>query len=151
MDNFITFITEPVLVKVLITSFKIAFFTTAVCLLVGYPAAYFMAKLGEKYRNMMMYLITFPTWINMLVRTYAWMGMLQEDGLFNKLFEMIGLGAVQLIGTEGAVVFVMVYNFLPFMILQIYTSLVKMDKSYLEAASDLGANALQSFWKITFP
>lgn len=151
LDNFITFITEPVLVKVLITSFKIAFFTTAVCLLVGYPAAYMMAKLGEKYRNMMMYLITFPTWINMLVRTYAWMGMLQEDGLFNKLFEMIGLGTVQLIGTEGAVIFVMVYNFLPFMILQIYTSLVKMDKSYLEAASDLGANGLQSFWKITFP
>ena len=151
LDNFITFITEPVLVKVLITSFKIAFFTTALCLLVGYPAAYFMAKLGEKYRNMMMYLITFPTWINMLVRTYAWMGMLQDDGLFNKLLEMIGLGTVQLIGTEGAVIFVMVYNFLPFMILQIYTSLVKMDKSYLEAASDLGANGLQAFWKITFP
>lgn len=151
LDNFIYFITEPVLLKVLGTSFKIALLTTIACLLVGYPASYFMAKLGDKYRNMMMFLVTFPTWINMLVRTYAWMGMLQEDGLFNKLLEMIGLGTVQLIGTEGAVVFVMVYNFLPFMILQIYTSLVKMDKSYLEAASDLGANALQSFWKITFP
>ena len=151
LENFIYFITEPVLLKVLATSFKIAFFTTAVCLLVGYPAAYFMAKLGEKFRNMMMFLITFPTWINMLVRTYAWMGMLQDDGIFNKLLEMLGLGTVHMIGTEGAVIFVMVYNFLPFMILQIYTLLVKMDKSYLEAASDLGANGFQSFWKITFP
>lgn len=151
LDNFIYFIQEPVLLKVLFTSFKIAFFTTIICLLVGYPASYFMAKLGEKYRNMMMFLVTFPTWINMLVRTYAWMGMLQEDGLFNKLLEMVGLGTVQMIGTEGAVIFVMVYNFLPFMILQIYTSLVKMDKSYLDAASDLGANAFQSFWRITFP
>lgn len=151
LENFIYFISEPVLLKVLVTSFKIALFTTIVCLLVGYPAAYFMAKLGEKYRDLMMLLITLPTWINMLVRTYAWMGMLQEDGLFNQILNAVGLGTVQMIGTEGAVVFVMVYNFLPFMILQIYTSLVKMDKSYLEAASDLGANAIQAFTRITFP
>lgn len=151
LENFIYFISEPVLLKVLAMSFKIALFTTIACLIVGYPAAYFMAKMGEKYRDLMMLLITLPTWINMLVRTYAWMGMLQEGGLFNSILEAVGLGTVQMIGTEGAVIFVMVYNFLPFMILQIYTSLVKMDKSYLEAASDLGANHVQAFWKITFP
>lgn len=151
LDNFLYFLKEPVLLKVLATSFKVALFTTVICILVGYPAAYFMAKLGSRYRSMMMLLITLPTWINMLVRTYAWMGMLQEDGLFNVLLGYLGIGPVQMIGTEGAVVFVMVYNFLPFMILQIYTSLVKMDTSYLEAASDLGANRMQSFWNITFP
>lgn len=151
LENFIYFLTEPILLKVLATSFKIALFTTIICVLVGYPAAYFMAKLGYKYRNLMMLLITLPTWINMLVRTYAWMGMLQDDGLFNVLLGYLGIGPVQMIGTEGAVVFVMVYNFLPFMILQIYSSLVKMDQSYLEAASDLGANRFQSFWNITFP
>lgn len=151
LENFIYFLTEPVLLKVLATSFKIALFTTMICVVVGYPAAYFMAKLGPKYRNMMMLLITLPTWINMLVRTYAWMGMLQSDGLFNIILGYLGIGPIEMIGTEGAVIFVMVYNFLPFMILQIYTSLIKMDKSYLEAASDLGANHFQSFWRITFP
>ena len=150
-DNFIYFLSEPILLKVLMTSFKIALITTVISILLGYPAAYFMAKLGSKYRNMMMLLITLPTWINMLVRTYAWMGMLQDDGLFNGLLGYLGIGPVQMIGTEGAVIFVMVYNFLPFMILQIYTSLVKMDASYLEAASDLGANSFQTFWRITFP
>lgn len=151
LENFWYFLTEPILLKVLFTSFKVALITTVICIFIGYPAAYFMAKLGPKYRNLMMLLITLPTWINMLVRTYAWMGMLQEDGLFNVLLGYLGIGPVQMIGTEGAVIFVMVYNFLPFMILQIYTSLVKMDESYLEAASDLGASRFQSFWKITFP
>ena len=150
-DNFIYFLTDPALLRVLMTSFKIAIYTTILCILIGYPAAYFMSKLNEKYRTTVLLLITLPTWINMLVRTYAWMGMLQVDGLFAQILGMLGIGDVQLIGTEGAVIFVMVYNFLPFMILQIYTSLSKMDKSYLEAASDLGANKVQSFWRVTFP
>lgn len=150
-DNFIYFLTDSALLRVIVTSLRIAIETTLVCIAIGYPAAYFMSKLDDKYRNIVMLLITLPMWINMLVRTYAWMGMLQNDGLFNVILGYFGIGPVQLIGTEGAVVFVMVYNFLPFMILQIYSSLTKMNKSYLEAASDLGANRFQSFWKITFP
>lgn len=150
-DNFIYFLTDTALLRVLVTSLRIAVETTAVCILIGYPAAYFMSKLSDKYRNLVMLLITLPMWINMLVRTYAWMGMLQNDGLFNVILGYLGIGPVQMIGTEGAVVFVMVYNFLPFMILQIYSSLTKMNKSYLEAASDLGANRFQAFRKITFP
>lgn len=151
LNNFVSFLTDATILKVLAVSFKIAIYTTIVCIIIGYPAAYFMAQLGEKYRNTMLLLITLPTWINMLVRTYAWMGMLQQDGLFNTILGYIGIGPVKMIGTEAAVVFVMVYNFLPFMILQIYTSLLKMNKSYLEAASDLGANKIQAFWKVTFP
>lgn len=151
LANFMYFLKEPILLKVLLTSLKVALITTIISVIIGYPAAYFMAQLGPRNRSMMMLFITLPTWINMLVRTYAWMGMLQEDGLFNVLLGYLGIGPVNMIGTEGAVIFVMVYNFLPFMILQIYTSLVKMDTSYLEAASDLGANKIQSFWRITFP
>lgn len=151
LANFMYFLKEPILLKVLLTSLKVALITTIISVIIGYPAAYFMAQLGPRHRSMMMLFITLPTWINMLVRTYAWMGMLQEDGLFNVLLGYLGIGPVNMIGTEGAVIFVMVYNFLPFMILQIYTSLVKMDTSYLEAASDLGANKIQSFWRITFP
>ena len=151
LDNFIYFLTEPVLLKVLATSFKIALITTVVCILIGYPAAYFMAKLGSKYQNLMMLLITLPTWINMLVRTYAWLGMLQSGGLFDTVLGYLGIGPKQMIGTEGAVIFVMVYNFLPFMILQVYSQLIKMDTSYLEASADLGADRVQSFWRVTFP
>lgn len=151
LENFINFFKEPIYVKVLLLSFKIAIYTTICCIILGYPAAYFMAQLKTKSRNLMMLLITLPMWINMLVRTYAWMGMLQNDGLFNKILGYLGIGPVKMIGTEWAVVLVMVYNFLPFMILQIYSSLSKMDKSYLEAASDLGANRLQSFLRITLP
>lgn len=151
LDNFINFFKEPIYVKVLLLSFKIAIYTTICCIILGYPAAYFMAQLKNKSRNLMMLLITLPMWINMLVRTYAWMGMLQNDGLFNKILGYLGIGPVKMIGTEWAVVLVMVYNFLPFMILQIYSSLSKMDKSYLEAASDLGANRLQSFLRVTLP
>lgn len=151
LDNFLYFLKEPVLLKVLATSFKIALITTIISALVGYPAAYFMAKMGSKYQNLMMLLITLPTWINMLVRTYAWLGMLQSGGLFDTILGYLGIGPKQMIGTEGAVIFVMVYNFLPFMILQIYSQLVKMDGSYLEAAADLGANRMQSFWRVTFP
>ena len=95
--------------------------------------------------------ITIPTWINMLVRTYAWIGILSEGGPFHQILGLIGLGEMELLYTEGAVLLGMVYNFIPFMILQIYTALSKLDKSYLEAASDLGANKVESFLHITLP
>ena len=129
----------------------IAFKTTVICLFIGYPAAYFIARSSEKIQNILIMAITIPTWINMLVRTYAWIGLLSDGGMFQRILGLIGLGDVQLLHTEGAVLLGMVYNFLPFMILQINTSLCKMDHSLLEAASDLGANAYKTFLKVTLP
>ncbi len=151
LDNFIKFFTEKIYIDVLIRSMRIAVITTFFCILLGYPAAYAISRCNERTQSILILMITLPMWINMLVRTYAWMGMLQEDGLFNTILGFIGLGPFKLIHTEGAVVFVMIYNFIPFMILQIYTSLTKMDKSYLEAANDLGATPIQAFLNVTLP
>ena len=96
-------------------------------------------------------MITLPMWINMLVRTYAWIGLLSDGGIFQTLLNMLGFHHTQLLYTEGAVMLGMVYNFVPFMILQINTSLSKMDKSLLEASADLGADPKRTFWKVTFP
>ena len=90
-----------------------------------------------------------PTWVNMLVRTYAWMGILQDEGIFNTILSWFGIGPVSMIHTSFAVILGMVYNFIPFMILQIHTSLAKMDKSLLEAANDLGATPVQAFLRVT--
>ena len=94
---------------------------------------------------------TLPTWINMLVRTYAWIGILTQGGLLSNILGFFGLGETELLYTESAVLIGMVYNFIPFMILQINTSLCKMDHSLLEASADLGANKVQTFWRVTFP
>ena len=99
----------------------------------------------------MIMLIMLPMWINFLLTTYAWMTLLEENGLINQFFGLLGLGPFELINTQGAVVLGMVYNFIPFMILQINTSLCKMDHSLINAAADLGANPRQTFWKVTFP
>ena len=125
--------------------------TTVVCLLLGYPAAYFIAKMDEKKQAFFILLITLPMWINMLVRTYAWIGLLSNGGIFQKILGFFGLGNVELLYTEGAVLLGMVYNFLPFMILQIQTSLSKMDYSLIEASADLGASPAQTFRRITLP
>lgn len=151
LDNFVKFFVEPIYIDVLIRSMRIAVITTFFCILLGYPAAYAISRCKEKTQTLLVLLITLPMWINMLVRTYAWMGMLQDNGLFNTILSWIGIGSVKMIHTEAAVIFVMIYNFIPFMILQIYTSLTKMDKSYLEAASDLGATPIEAFRKITLP
>lgn len=129
----------------------VAFKTTVICLLLGYPVAYFIARSSEKVQNILVLCITLPTWINMLVRTYAWIGLLSEGGIFQRILSFIGLGNTELLYTEGAVLLGMVYNFIPFMILQIHTSLCKMDHSLLEASADLGANPAQTFRRVTLP
>lgn len=151
LQNFSRFFRDAIFMDVLKRSFYIAVMTTLLCILFGYPAAYIIANSQEKNKVFLLLLITLPTWINMLVRTYAWMGILQDDGIINTMITLWGMKPVKLLHTNFAVILGMVYNFIPFMILQIYTSLTKMDKSYLEAASDLGANKLQSFLKITLP
>jgi len=150
-DHYIKFFSDPDFLLVLWRSFGIAVKTTIICLLLGYPLAYFIARSNEKVQNILVLCITIPTWINMLVRTYAWIGLLSDGGLFAQILGFFGVEEVQLLYTEFAVLLGMVYNFLPFMILQINTSLCKMDQSLLNASADLGATPVQTFWKVTFP
>ena len=151
LSNFTRFFSDRVYTAVLYRSLYVAVITTVICLLIGYPAAYIIAMAKPRHKALLVLMITFPTWINMLVRTYAWLGILQDDGIINTILSLFGIGPVKMIYTNFAVILGMVYNFIPFMILQIYSSLDKMDKSYLEAASDLGANKVQSFMKVTLP
>lgn len=151
LDNFAYFFEDKVFIDVLKRSLVIAVSTTLICILIGYPTAYIMAKLKPKSQMIMVLMITLPTWINMLVRTYAWRGILDKNGLINSILALFGIGPVKLLETTFAVVLGMVYNFIPFMILQIYTALSKMDESYIQAANDLGANKVQAFFKVTLP
>ncbi|MGM9677170.1 MAG: ABC transporter permease [Butyricicoccus sp.] len=150
LDNFARFFSDAVFFQVLIRSMRTAIITTIVCLLLGYPAAYAISRSGMSSTKLIL-IITLPTWINMLVRTYAWVGILQDNGLLNSLLGLLHIGPFQFMYTDFAVVLGMVYNFLPFMILEIHTSLSKMDPSYLEAASDLGADHVKAFFKVTLP
>lgn len=151
LEHYIKFFTDRDFLLILWRSLMIAVKTTIICLLLGYPVAYFIARSREKVQNALILCITLPMWINMLVRTYAWIGMLSEGGLIQKILQFLGMGNVDLLYTEGAVLLGMVYNFLPFMILQIQISLSKMDNSLLEASADLGASPAQTFRRVTLP
>lgn len=151
LDHYVTFFTDPDFLKVLWRSLWIAAKTTAICLLLGYPAAYFISRCGQRLQSRLILCITIPMWINMLVRTYAWIGLLSEGGLIQRIFSFLVPGAEELLYTEGAVLLGMVYNFLPFMILQINSSLCKMDTALLEAGTDLGADPVQTFVRVTLP
>lgn len=150
-EHYARFFTDPDFLLILWRSLLIALKTTGICLLLGYPAAYFISRCEERLQHILILVITLPTWINALVRTYAWIGLLSEGGIIQQILSFFGLGQTELLYTEGAVLLGMVYNFVPFMILQINTSLCKMDHSLLNAAADLGANPVQTFWKVTFP
>ena len=151
LEHYKKFFTDPDFLLILWRSLLIAIKTTVICLFLDYPIAYFIARSKEKTQNLLILCITIPMWINMLVRTYAWIGLLSEGGFIQKLLSFIGLGNTELLYTEGAVLLGMVYNFLPFMILQIQTSLSKMDHSLLEASADLGANPAMAFLRVTLP
>ncbi len=151
LEHYVTFFTDPDFLLVLWRSIVIAVETTVICLALGYPIAYVISRTSEKTQNILMLFITLPMWINMLVRTYAWIGMLSEGGLIQRILGIFGLGNMTLLYTQGAVLLGMVYNFLPFMIIEINSSLSKMDPSLLEAAADLGANRRQAFLRVTLP
>ena len=151
LENFVKFFTDPDFLLVLWRSIKIALKTTVICVLLGYPIAYFIAFSPDRIRNMLILAITLPTWINMLVRTYAWIGLLSLGGIFSQILGLLGFEETELLYTEGAVLLGMVYNFIPFMILQINTSLSKMDRSLMEASNDLGADGIQTFLRVTLP
>ena len=150
-EHYVRFFTDPDFLLILWRSLLIALKTTVICLLIGYPAAYFISRCAENIQNTLILAITLPTWINALVRTYAWIGLLSEGGIVSQILSFLGFGNVEMLYTEAAVLLGMVYNFIPFMILQINTSLCKMDHSLINAAADLGANPRQTFWKVTFP
>jgi len=144
-------------------SFKLAIIATVICLLIGYPLAYIMSKEGPRFQRLAMVLIMLPMWMNFLLRTYSWMAILENNGLLNQLFRKIGLIALynsvcgtditffRMINTQGAVVLGMVYNYLPFMILPIYSVIVKLDHSLIEAARELGADSFQVFRRVILP
>ena len=151
LEHYVKFFTDQDFLLILWRSLLIAVKTTIICLILGYPVAYFIARSREKVQNILILCITIPMWIDMLVRTYAWIGLLSEGGLIQRILSLFGLGDGELLYTEGAVLLGMVYNFLPFMILQIQTSLSKMDHSLLEASADLGAGPVQTFGRVTLP
>lgn len=144
-------------------SFKLALVATAICLAIGYPVSYMMSKEGPGFQRVAMVLIMLPMWINFLLRTYSWMSILENNGLLNRLFQRIGLIALynqifgtdiqffHMLNTQGAVVLGMVYNYLPFMILPIYSVIIKLDRSLIEAARDLGANSFNVFRRVILP
>lgn len=132
-------------------SFKLAVISTLICLLMGYPAAYIISRSAPKVQKVMITLIMIPMWMNFLIRTYAWMTILQDTGIFNSITGLIGLPPIHIIGTEAAVVIGMVYDYFPYMILPIYSVMAKMDIKLIEAARDLGCNSLGVLRRVIFP
>ena len=132
-------------------SLKLAIISTLVCLVLAYPLAYIMARAEPKVQKTFMTIIMIPMWMNFLIRTYAWMTILQDTGLLNMLFSALHLGQAHIIGTEGAVVVGMVYDYFPYMILPIYSVMAKMDTRLIEAARDLGCNSLGVLRRVIFP
>lgn len=150
LENYKRFL-DPIYIKVLIRSINLALISTVICLILGYPMAYIISKADIKRRNFMVLLFVLPMWMNFLLRTYAWMTILGKNGIINKFLLFLGLPTLNLLYNDGAVMLGMVYNFLPFMVLPIYSVLSKIDKNILEAAEDLGASKYMIFYKIIFP
>ncbi len=142
---------DPLYLKVILYSFKLAIYCTVLCLVIGYPVAMILARTSFKQKDTLLFLVIAPMWMNFLLRTYAWLTILENNGIINKILGFFNLGPYQLLYNESAVLLGMVYNYLPFMILPIYTALAKMDKSVVQASYDLGANKLQTFMRVEFP
>lgn len=124
---------------------------TVISLLIAYPFAYIMSRKGPSSQRIMMMLVMLPQWMNLLIRTYSWMNILEKNGLINNALAAIGLSPLEMIGTPGAVIFGMIYNYLPYMILPIYTIMSKIDTSLLESAEDLGSNSLSKLRRVILP
>ena len=150
LSNFAEF-SKPRYAAVIIRSLKLAVYCTALCLLIGYPTAWFLAGRGLNHTQSLVVLILLPMWMNLLLRTYAMMTLLDDNGVINSALAALHLGQIKFIGTEGAVLMGLVYNYLPFMVLPIYTVLKKMDWSVIEAAEDLGANPLRVMSRVVLP
>ena len=142
---------QPMYFRIFYRSIRLALISTILCLLIGYPAAYIIAKTKASRQSVFLMLVIIPMWMNFLLRTYAWSAILGRNGVLNTILTSIGLPAMNILYTDTAVMLGMVYNFLPFMIIPIYTILTKMDQDLINAARDLGANSTQVFTKVIFP
>lgn len=141
---------ELIYLNVFLRSFKLGAITAGICLVVGYLLAFFISKFSERVQTLLILAVTIPMWINMLLRTYAWIGLLSDNGIINSLLEKMGLSPISMMYTDFAVILGLICDLLPFMVIPIHTSLAKMDHSLVEAAYDLGANPFTTFWKVTF-
>lgn len=137
--------------QIFVRSIWLALIATVICLIIAYPLAYILIGMNKNAQGTMLMVVMLPMWMNFLLRTYAWMTLLGNNGLINSLLQTIGLGPYKMLNTEGAVVLGMVYNYLPFMILPLYSVMVKIDKSVLEAAADLGCNPRKTMLRVVFP
>lgn len=142
---------DPLYVDVLWRSIQLAFISTVICFVFAYPLAMILAGKEMSNQSIILLLVILPMWMNSLLRTYAWMTLLENNGVINTFLNSIGIPKLQLIYTDQAVVFGMVYNFFPFMVLPIYNVLIRIDKSIIEAAQDLGASSRKVFTRITLP
>ena len=136
---------------IFLRSLKLAVISTVICLIFGYPFAYLISKASPRTQSVLITLIMIPMWMNFLIRTYAWMTILQDKGLLNGLLGLLGLGSIHIIGTESAVVIGMVYDYFPYMILPIYSVMAKMDEKLIEAARDLGCNGFGVLRRVIWP
>ena len=134
-----------------VMSLGFSLIATTVCLLIGYPLAYCMSRTSEKTRSILMVLLMLPMWISLLIRTYSLMALLDNGGLVSTFLTSLGFEKLTFIGTDAAVILGMIYDFLPYMVLPIYTALIKIDRRYFEASADLGCNSLQTILKVTLP
>lgn len=136
---------------VIMRSVMLAFVATLVCLILAYPLSYYISRQNKTVQHALIMLVMLPMWMNFLLRTYAWMTILEQNGLINKALIFFGLSPVKLINTQWAVLIGMIYNYLPFMILPLYSVMTKIHKSLIEASQDLGANSFNVFTKVVFP
>ncbi len=153
LDNFKLLVTDDLYVLSYLRSLVVAAVATAILLLIGYPIAHGMARLPQRWQGVAMMLVIVPFWTSFLIRIYAWINILQHDGLLNQILLTLHLVATPVVwlSTDSAMYLGIVYSYLPFMILPLYATLAKMDPALLEAAHDLGASPLRSFWHVTFP
>ena len=142
---------QRIYIVVAMRSLRMAFYSTIICFIVGYPLAHVLASKGFRDKSFLIFLFIMPMWMNFLVRTYAWLTIFERNGLINTILQNLGLPIIDILYTDAAVLLGMVYNFLPFMVLPIYTSLTKMDRRVIEAAQDLGASPRNVFLRVVFP
>ena len=153
LSNFIRLFEDSIYINAYLNSIKIAFISTVFALLIGYPMAYTIARASDRWRNVLLMLVILPFWSSFLLRVYAWIGMLKNEGIINSFLQWIGITSapIQMLQTDFAVYVGIVYTYLPFMILPLYTNLVKLDGSLLEASADLGSRPWQTFISVTLP
>lgn len=152
LDNYVKFI-DPLYINVLWQSILLAGLTTIICIIFGYPFAYIIARSPRKYRNLLLMLVIVPFWTNSLVRTYAWIVLLRTEGVINVFLMKLGIisAPIEMMYNSGAVLIGLTYTLFPFMVLPLYASIEQLDRSLLEAASDLGAKPWQAFLRVTVP